>query len=127
MAALLLDQAARLRELGKITITRAVKSRWHSTSRKADGSYEIDPVEPQPSARRSHALIPWRAARRADLRADEELRQRLALAEEKLGDLKAALEDMRAQRDAWQAMAQACIRPARAPSTSWWPWLRATG
>jgi hypothetical protein len=127
MAVLSLNQAARLSGLGKITITRAIKSCWHSSSRKADDSYEIDPVEPEPSARRSHALIPWRAARRADLRADEELRQRLALAEEKLGDLKAALEDMRAQRDAWQAMTQARIRPPRASAMSRWPWLRLTG
>jgi hypothetical protein len=125
MAALSLDQAARLTELSKVTITRAIKSCWRSASRKADGNYEIDPVEPEPSARRSHALIPWRAARLADLRADEELRHRLALAEERLADLKAALEDMRAQRDAWQEMAQARIRPA--PSTSRWPWLRSTG
>jgi hypothetical protein len=127
MAVLSLDQAARLTELGKVTITRAIKSCWHSARRKADGNYEIDPVEPEPSARRSHALIPWRAARLADLRADDELRHRLALAEEKLTDFKAALEDMRAQRDAWQAMAQARIRPAPSSSTSRWPWLRATG
>jgi hypothetical protein len=67
--------------------------------------------------RRLHALMPWRAARLADLRADEELRRRVALAEERLADLKAALEDMRAQRDAWQAMAQARIRPAPVSST----------
>jgi hypothetical protein len=127
MAALSLDQAARLSGLGKIAITRAIKSCWHSAGRKADDSYEIDPVEPEPAPRRLHALIPWRAARGADLRADEELRHRLALAEERLADLKSVLEDMRAQRDAWQAMAQARIRPARASSTSWWPWLRSTG
>jgi hypothetical protein len=51
-----------------------------------------------------------------------ELRQRLALAEEQLADLKAALEDMRAQRDAWQEMAQARIR-APASATSRWSWL----
>jgi hypothetical protein len=127
MAALSLDQAARLSGLGKITITRAIKSCWHSASRKADGSYDIDPVEPEPSARRLHALIPWRAARRADLRADEELRHRLALAEERLADLKAALEDTQAQRDAWQAMAQARMRPPRASAKTPWHWLRSTG
>jgi hypothetical protein len=42
-----------------------------------------------------------------------DLRHRVALTEAKLADLKIALEDMRAQRDAWQAMAQARIRPAR--------------
>jgi hypothetical protein len=127
MAALSLDQAARLTELGKLTIARAIKSTWHSASRKADGSYEIDPIEPEPSARRLRSLIPWRAARLAELRADEELRHQLAMAEARLADLKSVLEDMRAQRDAWQAMAQARIRPARASSTPRWPWLRATG
>ena len=101
MAVLALDQAARLTELGKITITRAINCSWLSTRRKKDGIYEVDPVGP-PSPKRSHALMPWRAARFADLRADEELRRRVALAEERLADLKAALEDMRAQRDAWQ-------------------------
>jgi hypothetical protein len=127
MATLSFGQAARLTELGKITITRAIKSTWHSASRKENGSYEIDPVEPEPSARRLHALIPWRSARRADLRADEELRHQLALAEERLAELKAVLEDLRAQRDAWQAMAQARIRPPRASAMSRWQWLRPTG
>ena len=44
-----------------------------------------------------------------------DLRHQVTLAEAKLADLKIALEDMRAQRDAWQAMAQARIRPARRP------------
>ena len=126
MAVPSLDQAARLTELGKITITRAINCRWLSARRKKDGIYEVDPVE-HPSPRRLHALMPWRAARLADLRADEELRRRAALAEERLADLKAALEDMRAQRDAWQEMAQARIRPAPSSATSRWPWLRATG
>jgi hypothetical protein len=55
-----------------------------------------------------------------------DLRHRVTLAEAKLADLKIALEDMRAQRVAWQAMAQARIRPA--PSgQSRWLWLRSTG
>jgi hypothetical protein len=127
MAALSFDQAARLTALGKTTITRAIRCSWLSARRKDDGSYEIDPGEPEPSAGRLHALIPWRAARLARQRADEELRHQLAVAEEKLAELKAALEDMRAQRDAWQEMAQARIRPPRASSTSRWAWLRSTG
>jgi hypothetical protein len=127
MAVLSLDQAARLTELGKITITRAIKCSWLSARRKEDGSYEIDSVEPGASARRLHALVPWRATRLAKVRADEELRHQLALAEERLADLKAAFEDLRAQRDAWQTMAQARIRPAPSSSTAWWPWLRSTG
>jgi hypothetical protein len=123
MTALSLSQAAQ--GLGRITITRAIKSRWHSASRKEDGSYEIDPVEPKQSARRARSLIPWRTA--ADVMADAELRQRVTLAEEKLAELKIALDDMRAQRDAWQAMAQARIRRAPAPLLSGWRWLRPTG
>jgi hypothetical protein len=127
MAILSLDQAARLTRLGKITITRAIKCCWLSASRKADDAYEIGPVEPEPSAGRVNALLPWRAARLEHHRADEELRHRLALAEERLADLKAVLEDMRAQRDAWQEMAQARIRPLRSSFTSRWRWLRSTG
>ena len=127
MAALSLAQAARLTRLGKITITRAIKSSWHSASRKEDGSYEIDAVELEPSARRSRSLIPWRTARPPDAIADAELRHRVALAEERLAELKTALDDMRAQRDAWQAMAQARIRPAPASAMSRWGWLRSTG
>jgi hypothetical protein len=104
-----------------LTITRAIKSRWHSASRKEDGSYEMAPA---PSERRVRSLIPWRRA--ADAMVEAELRHRVALAEEQLTDLKIALDDMRAQRDAWQAMAQARIRPT--PSgQSRWPWLRSTG
>src|SRR5436190_13757223 len=110
-----------------MNITRAIKCSGLSASCKEDGNYEIAPVAPTPVPRRSHALVPSRAARLAYLRNDEELRRRVALAEERLADLKVALEDMRAQRDAWQAMAQARIRPAPASSTSRWPWLRATG
>ena len=127
MAVPSLDQAARLTELGKITITRAIKCSWLPARRKEDGSYEIDPGEPEPSARRLNALIPWRATRLAHQRADEELRHRLALAEARLADLKATLEDMRAQRDAWQEMAQARIRPPRSSALSRWQWLRSAG
>jgi ribosomal protein L29 len=125
MAALSLGQAV-LTGVGKIPITRAIKTSWHSASRKEDGSYKIDDVEPEPSARRLQSLVPWRTARRVDLKADAELRRQLALAEERLAELKSALDDMRAQRDAWQVMAQARIRPARRSALSRWQWLRST-
>jgi hypothetical protein len=69
-------------------------------------------------------LVPWRRAGGA--RAEAELRHGVALAEEQLANLKTALDDMRAQRDAWQAMAQARIRPVSS-GTSRWPWPRLTG
>ena len=116
MTALSVSQATQA-----LTITRAIKSRWHSASRKEDGSYEMAPA---PSERRVRSLIPWRRA--ADAMVEAELRQRVALAEEQLADLKTALDDMRAQRDAWQAMAQARIRPAPSGQGPW-SWLRSTG
>jgi len=49
------------------------------------------------------------------------------VAEQQLADLKTALDDMRAQRDAWQTMAQARIKPVPESGTARWPWLRAVG
>ena len=125
MTALSLSQAAGATAVAKITLTRALKARWHAATRKQGGSYEIDTVTPASSERGVRSLIPWRRA--AEARADAELRQQLALAEQQLADLKTAIDDMRAQRDAWQTMAQARIRPSPAPATSRWPWLRSAG
>jgi hypothetical protein len=78
--------------------------------------------------RSSDSLMPDHSMRPLPPRfEDEELRRWMALAEERLADLKAALEDMRAQRDAWQAMAQARIRPAHTSAMSRWPWLSSAG
>jgi chromosome segregation ATPase len=66
-----------------------------------------------------------------------ELRARAELAEQRLDDLKAALaemrqqrDDMREQRDKWKTQAQrlalAAPKPAESPIT-WWRWLRSTG
>jgi hypothetical protein len=123
MVSMSLGQAVRFTELGKLTFARAIKSTWHSASRKEDGSYDIEAIEPEPSASRLQALIPWGAARSARAMANVELRERLALAEERVAELKSALDDMRAQRDAWQAMAHARIRPEPASTMSRWSWL----
>jgi hypothetical protein len=55
------------------------------------------------------------------------LRTRLTLAEERLSELKAMLEDMRRDRDAWREQAQTRLLPAPAAPVSWWGWLRSTG
>ena len=123
MTALSLSEAPVATEVAKITITGALKSRWHAATRKQNGSYEIDTVAPAAPERRVRSLLPWRRAAEA-ARADAELRQQLAVAEQQLADLKTALDDMRAQRDAWQAMAQARIRPSPESATSRWPWQR---
>ena len=43
MTAFSVSQATRATGLSRITITRAIKARWHSASRKEDGSYEMTP------------------------------------------------------------------------------------
>src|SRR5580704_17037260 len=52
--------------------------------------------------------------------------QSLRLAEARLADLKATLDDMRAQRDSWQTVAQRLAisdqRPTQRPSQSVQPW-----
>jgi len=123
MTALSLSEAPGATGVAKITITGALKSRWHAATRKQNGGYEIDTVVPASSERRVRSLLPWRRA--AEARADAELRQQLAVAEQQLADLKTALDDMRAQRDAWQTMAQARIRPLSESAMSRWPWQRA--
>ena len=115
MTALSVSQATQA-----LTITRAIKSRWHSASRKEDGSYEMAPA---PSERRVRSLIPWR--RTTEAMVEAELRQRVAVAEEQFAELKTALGDIRAQRDAWQVMAQARIRPASSGKGPW-SWVRST-
>ena len=50
---------------------------------------------------------------------EAELRQRVALAEEQVAELKTAIDDMQEQRDAWQAMAQARIRPSSSGKGPW--------
>ena len=62
-----------------LTISRAIKTRWHSASRREDGSYQMAPAH---SERRVRSLIPWRRATAAMVEA--ELRQRVALAEDNL-------------------------------------------
>jgi hypothetical protein len=123
MTALSLSEAPAATTMAKITIASALKARWHAATHKQNGSYEIDTVAPASPERRVRSLLPWRRA--AEERADAaELRQRQALAERQLADLKTALDDMRAQRDAWQTMAQARIQPVPESATSRWPWQR---
>src|SRR6476620_6918667 len=89
MTALSLSEAPGATGVAKITITGALKSRWHAATRKHNGGYEIDTVAPASSERRVRSLLPWRRA--AEARADAELRQQLAVAEQQLADLKTAL------------------------------------
>jgi len=46
---------------------------------------------------------------------------------QRLADLKAMLDEMRTERDAWRDQAQRLALPAPAPSITLWRWLRSTG
>jgi hypothetical protein len=56
-----------------------------------------------------------------------EVAARVAVAEARLGDLKAMLDDMRTERDAWRKQAQRLALPNPEPARKSWRWLRSTG
>jgi hypothetical protein len=133
MAMLSLVEAAR--KTGLTTLAKAIRTGRLSARRKEDGSYEIDPAElaqvsscPAPSAVGAAPgetlKMTVATVRRALPVTDAELRCRIIRAEESLIELKSALEDLRSQRDAWQAMAQAKLLPANRATLSWWQWRR---
>jgi hypothetical protein len=115
MTTLSLGQAARLTGRGKTMLARAISGRLFAAS-KEDGGSNIDGAE---SAR----VYPFPAP----VETVAELRTRLTLAEERLSELKAMLEDMRRDRDAWREQAQTRLLPAPAARMPWWRWRRTTG
>src|ERR1051326_3292240 len=101
-----LATAAAATGLNKTTILRAIKSGKISATKDPHGQWLVEPVElhrvyPPDAARNTRNDAPQR-----DALADVELQVKVLLAEHRVGDLKAALEDMRCQRDAWQAHAE---------------------
>ena len=114
MTTLSLEQAARPMGRGKTILARAMSGRLFTASE--DGAHNVEAAE----LARVHPLP-------APIETVAELRTRLALAEERLSELKAVLEDMRRDRDAWREQAQTRLLPAPAAPMSWWRWLRTTG
>jgi hypothetical protein len=112
MATLSFEQAARLTGHGKAILARAISGRLFAGS-KEDGDSTIDGAEAAPVY-----PLPTPIETRA------ELRTRLALAEERLTELKAMLEDMRRDRDAWREQAQTRLLAPPAAPTPWWRWGR---
>jgi hypothetical protein len=108
MTTLSLGRAARLTGRGKTILARAISGRFFAGSTEDGGSARVYPFP-------------------APVETVAELRTRLALAEERLSDLKAMLEDMRRDRDAWREQAQTRMLPAPATPMSLWRWLRTTG
>src|SRR5260370_5497986 len=107
-----LGQAARLTEHGKTILARVISGGIFAGS-KEDSVSKIEGAE---SAR----VYPFPAP----VETPAELRTRLALADERLTELKAMLEDMRRDRDAWREQAHTRLLPPPAAPTSLWRRLR---
>jgi hypothetical protein len=113
MTTLSLGQAARLTGRGKTILARAISGRLFAESKEGGGSNSSESARVYPFP--------------APVETSAELRTRLTLAEERLADLKAMLEDMRRDRDAWREQAQTRLLPAPAARISWWSWRRTAG
>lgn len=111
-----LAEAAQATGLNRSTILRAIKSGRISGSRDDQGAWSVEPVE-------LHRVFEPAAATPKAVPQDAQTDALVALLREQLGDMKA-------QRDAWQRMAEARLLapPERAqPKMSFWRWLRTTG
>ena len=109
-----LGQAARLTGRGKTILARVVSGGLFAASKEDSVSKNED---------ESARVYPFPAP----VETLAELRTRLALADERLTELKTMLEDMRRDRDAWREQAQRRLLPPPAAPMSWWQWLRTTG
>ena len=136
-----LREAARRTGLSKATIGRKIKSGEISVREKgADGSFRIDASEllrfidasrvtraTEPAetvgtgtgTAETATETPSIALLEAD-KAREIAEAKLALAEERLFDLKAMLEELRGDRDQWREQAQRLALPS--PGRRWWRW-----
>jgi hypothetical protein len=134
---LTLGAAARHCGVSKGTISKAIASGKLSATRREDGSWAIDGAELARYLEVNGHHFRTETASGEQTATDAELRARAELAEQRLGDLKAALEDMRRQRDdmaqqrdMWETVAQRLALPAPKPAEkpmTWWRWLRSTG
>ena len=118
-----LTQAAKIAGKSKSTINRAIKSGKLSATRHDDGSYSIDgaelarvfPIGTPLGSEWVSAAPPTELARTATLEA-ENAALRAALDRER-----EALDEVRADRDAWRQQATALLA-APPKRRSWWPW-----
>ncbi len=131
MPQLTLGQAARLVGVGKTTLTRAIKGGRISATRRADGSYLIDPAEltrvysVKPETLETPSQ-PVSAVHHATPTVIPDVTARLAALEAEVGGLKALLDEVKQARDDWkdQAARLALSGPVADPSRSWWSWRR---
>jgi hypothetical protein len=119
--------------LNKTTILRAIKSGKISGTVDEHGHWHLEPAElhrvypPVAGLAENSGAAQRDAAFEAVVAA--ELKFKFALAEERLSELKADLEDMRSQRNAWQAQAERLAlsdeRAQQPQRSGWWRRRRA--
>jgi len=120
-----LTQAAKIAGKSKSTINRAIKSGKLSATRHDDGSYSIDGSElarvfqiGTPSGSEWVSAAPSREQVRTATLEAENVALRSALDRER-----EALDEVRADRDAWKQQATALLA-ASPKRRSWWLWRR---
>ena len=131
-----LQQAATAADLNKSTVLRAIKAGKISAARDEHGQWQIEPAELHrvypPVARTESGAAAGNGERNGAHHGGEhtrelaEAQQRAALAWQRAADLAALVEDVRTQRDKWQAQAEAVSRlltdqrDDRAQRRPWW-------
>ena len=152
---LTLGEAAKQTGFSKATLSRAIRDGKLSAQRSPEtNSFKIDPSELHryteamqvlraagETEGEEHSATPSKGSESApetsietrvqEIRKQLELEARAKLAEERLGDLKVQLEEMRRQRDKWQEQAErlalAPPKPIETPQPErrgWWLFRR---
>lgn len=121
-----LGAAAKATGKSKTTIQRAIAKGNISAEKLKNGGYSIDPAElhrvfprlPDDTVSCNHELDTKRPS-------DEtpELRAKIAALETMLTREREALDEVRADRDAWKQQATALL-PALQKRRGWWPWSK---
>jgi hypothetical protein len=121
-----LAAAAMAAGVNKTTILRAIKSGKVSGSKDEHGQWHVEPAELHrvypPVASRADGSDAVQRDASLDAVAAAELRIKATLAECRLSDFKAALDDMRSQRDAWQLQAERLALTDQRAHRPWWRW-----
>ena len=119
-----LGQAAKVTGKSKTTIQRSVTKGLISAEKGQNGEYRIDPAElHRVFPLKNSGTVPnntiWNETR--PLRDPAEFAARIKGLEEMLIREREALEEIRADRDAWKQQATALLSgPSR--TRKWWPW-----
>ena len=106
--------------LNRSTILRAIKSGRISGQRDDSGAWSVEPVELHRVFSAEPKAVPQHAQPIASDAATDAL----------VADLRDQLAEMRAQRDAWQGVAERLALGPRKPDAkpvTWWRWLRTAG